>query len=213
MKLASFIEHTILGAACTKEDVENICSEALQHGFYSVCVPPYWVSHAAQILEEKPPKVVTVIGFPLGYSATAAKVEEIKRAIDDGVDEVDVSINICAVKEGNWNYVYNDINSVTTAAHLRGKVVKIILETDLLTSEEIKKTCKICLELDTDFVKTSSGKNGTGVSVEHIQFLKTLLTKKVKILASGGIRSKEVTQQLLEAGAHRIGTSSGLDFI
>ncbi len=118
MNLASFIEHTILQANCTKEAIDAKCKETLEHGFYAVCVPPYWVGYVAQKLEEMGPKVVTVIGYPMGYSATAAKVEEIKRAIDDGADEVDVVINISAIKDGNWNYVYNDINSVITAAHL-----------------------------------------------------------------------------------------------
>jgi deoxyribose-phosphate aldolase len=213
MKLASFIEHTILKADCNKEDVEKACNEALQNDFYSVCVPPYWVNHAANILEEKNPKIVTVIGYPMGYSATAAKVEEIKRAVDDGADEVDVLINICAVKEGNWSYVQNDINSVTTAAHLKGKIIKIVLETCLLSEEEINKACKICLKVKTDFVKTSSGKNGEGATLENITLLKKELGNKVKIQASGGIRTQEEVKAFLDAGAHRIGSSTGLDLV
>lgn len=213
MKLASFVEHTILKADCTKEEIENKCKETLDNGFYAICVPPYWVSHVAQRMEEQPPKVVTVIGYPLGYSATAAKVEEIKRAIDDGADEVDVVINICAIKEGNWNYVSNDINSATTAAHLKGKVIKIILETCLLTEDEIRKACEICEEQDVDFIKTSTGKNGEGASLEVIQLLKSCLNDKAKIQASGGIRTKEAAQQLIDAGAHRIGTSTGLSLL
>ncbi len=213
MELASFIEHTVLKADCGKEDVDKVCNDALQHDFFSVCVPPYWVSHAASLLEEKKPKVVTVIGYPMGYSATAAKVEEIKRAVDDGVDEVDVLINICAVKEGNWSYVQNDINSVTTAAHLKGKVIKIVLETCLLTDEEIMKACEICLKVKTDFVKTSSGKNGAGASLENITLLKKELGNKVKIQASGGIRTQEGAKEFLDAGAHRIGSSTGSDLV
>lgn len=210
MNLASFVEHTILKADCTKGAIENICKEALDNNIYAICIPPYWVSHAAQILEEKPPKLVTVIGFPMGYSATAAKVEEIKRAIDDGADEVNVVINLLAIKEGNWNYVYNDINSATTAAHLRGKIIKLILEVALLTKEEIKKACEICQELDCDFIKTSTGLSGVETKPESISFLKSCLSEKVKIQASGGVRTKETAQSLIDAGAHQIGTSTGL---
>ncbi len=210
MNLASFVEHTILKADCTKEAIENICQEALEHDIYAVCIPPYWVSHAAQILEEKPPKLATVIGFPMGYSATAAKVEEIKRAIDDGADEVNVVINLSAIKAGNWNYVYNDINSATTAAHLRGKIIKIILEVALLSEEEIKKACEICQELDCDFIKTSTGLSGVETTPESISLLKSCLNEKVKIQASGGVRTKETAQSLIDAGAHQIGTSTGL---
>lgn len=213
MNLASYIEHTILRADCNKEDVDTKCKEALEHDLCSVCVPPYWVSRAFSILEEKKPKVVTVIGYPMGYSATPAKVEEIKRAIDDGVDEVDVVINICAVKEGNWNYVFNDINSMTTAAHLRGKTIKIILETGLLTEDEIRKACEICLEVKCDYVKTSSGINGEGATLEVIELLKEVLGGKVKIQASGGIRTKDAAQKFLDAGVHRIGSSTGLSLI
>jgi deoxyribose-phosphate aldolase len=213
MNLASFVEHTILQASCTKEEVDEKCKEVLEHGFYAVCVPPYWVGYVAQKMEEKDPKVVTVVGYPMGYSATAAKVEEIKRAIDDGADEVDVVINVSAIKDGNWNYVFNDINSVITAAHLKGKLIKVILETCLLTESEIRKACEICQELNVDFVKTSTGKNGEGASPEIISLLKSCLNEKIKIQASGGIRTIEAAQELLDAGAHRIGTSTGLSLL
>ncbi|MFT4973619.1 MAG: deoxyribose-phosphate aldolase, partial [Saprospiraceae bacterium] len=144
MSLARKIDHTILKADCTPEDIVQLCHEALEYEFAAVCVPPYYIKQAVNILEDSMVSVATVIGFPMGYSNTPSKVEEIKRAIDEGIDEVDVVINIAAVKDGNWNFVKNDVDSTTRAAHLKGKVVKIILETDLLTTEEIEKICEIC---------------------------------------------------------------------
>ncbi len=212
--MASFIDHTVLRADSTLDDIRKVCREAVQFKFPVVCVPPFYVKNAKEMLreerEEAPVKVATVIGFPMGYSTTAAKVEEIKRAIDDGASEVDVVINICAVKSELWNYVHNDIDSTVTAAHLKGKKVKIILETGLLTEEEIQKLCGICNEAKPDFVKTSTGFNGDGATVQMIGFLKDNLLPGIKIKASGGIRTREDALRLVEAGAKRIGSSASV---
>ncbi len=213
MDLASYIDHTVLKADCTLEDISKICSEAMQFHFAAVCVPPFYVKKASEYLADSPVKVATVIGFPMGYSTTAAKVEEIKRAIDEGANELDAVVNICAVKSGMWNIVRSDIDSLVTAAHLKGKTVKIILETGLLSEEEIHKLCKICLELEPDFVKTSTGFNGEGATVATIHLLKQILQDKIKIKASGGIRTKEDALRLIEAGANRIGSSSSVMII
>lgn len=213
MDIASFIDHTILRPDCTKGDIKRICLEAIEHNFCSVCVPPYYVGTAVRILEDKPVKVATVIGFPMGYSPTPAKVEEMKKAMDEGVDELDVVINICAVKNKDWNFLRNDIYTMTTAAHLKGKVVKVIIETGLLTEEEITKVCELCLEIKPDFVKTSTGYNGEGASVYSVRLLKKLLGKSIRIKASGGIRDQEMALQMIEAGAKRIGTSSGIKIV
>lgn len=210
MNLASYIDHTILKANCTLEDIQKCCSEAITHGFAAVCVPPYYVMEANKLLHKKPPKVVTVIGFPMGYSATPAKVEEIKKAIDEGADELDAVINLCALQSANWNYLSNDINSMITAAHLKGKVIKIILETGLLDEESILRLCEIVQESKPDFVKTSTGVNGEGATEEVIRLLRANLDPSIKIKASGGIRTKEDAIKLLEAGAVRIGTSAGV---
>ncbi|MDX1942867.1 MAG: deoxyribose-phosphate aldolase [Saprospiraceae bacterium] len=210
MDLANFIEHTILKADCSLDEIKRICKEANQFNFPVVCVPPFFVKNAVELLMNEPTKVATVIGFPMGYSSTAAKVEEIKRAVDDGVSELDVVVNICAVKSGMWNFVRNDIDSVVTAAHLKGKTIKIILETGLLTDAEIQQLCEICLEVKPDFVKTSTGFNGEGATVMIVEKLKTLLQNQIKIKASGGIRTKEDASRLLEAGAVRIGSSSSV---
>jgi deoxyribose-phosphate aldolase len=210
MNLASYIDHTVLRPDCTIEDIKKICSEALQYKFAAVCIPPFFVKNAAQILDNSPVKVATVVGFPMGYSTTPAKVEEIKKGIDDGLDEIDAVVNIAAVKNGNWNYVKNDIYSVTMAGQLKGKCVKIILETGLLTEEEIKKLCEICSEIGPDFVKTSTGFNGEGATLDVVTLLRSNLPEEIKIKASGGIRSKEDAIRLIEAGAKRLGSSSGV---
>ncbi len=213
MNFASVIDHTILKPDCSIDDIKKVCSEAITHQFAAVCVPPYFIKDAARLLEGEKVKVSTVIGFPMGYSATPSKVEEIKRAINDDIDELDVVINIAAVKSGHWNHVKNDIDSITIAAHLKGKIIKIILETTLLTEDEIKTLCAICNEKGVDFVKTSTGFNGPGATKEMVRFLKDNLSPKIKIKASGGIKTKEQAEALIKAGADRLGTSSGLDLV
>ncbi len=213
MNIASVIDHTILRPDCSLNDIKRICTEAIEYQFAAVCVPPYFIKDAAKFLEGTSVKVCTVIGFPLGYSATVAKVEEIKRAINDDIDELDVVINIAAVKSEHWNHVKNDINSITMAAHLRGKVIKIILEYSLLTKEELKKVCAICNDNGVDFVKISTGFYGKDTTEEMVRFLKENLSSKIKIKASGAINSIEHAEALLNAGADRLGTPSGPELI
>lgn len=210
MNLAPCIDHTLLKADCTLEEIKRVCAEAMQYQFAAVCIPPFYVNHAADLLADSTIKVATVVGFPMGYASTPAKVEEIKKAVDDGVNEVDAVINLCAVKNANWNYIRNDIDSMIMAAHLKGKSVKIIIETGLLAEAEIRRICDICLEVQPDFVKTSTGFNGEGATVEVVQLLKSFLNDSIKIKASGGIRTKAAAIQLLEAGAKRIGSSSSV---
>ncbi len=213
MNLPSIIDHTVLKADCSLEDVKKCCEEAIQFQFAAVCVPPFYAKNAADWLADTEVKVATVIGFPMGYSATAAKVEEIKRALEDGASEIDAVINLCAVKSGQWSYVRNDIDSMVMATHLRGKTVKIILETGLLTDTELRNLCDICAEVKPDFVKTSTGFNGDGATVEVIQQLHLLLPNSIRIKASGGIRTKEDALRLIEAGAARIGSSSSVRMV
>lgn len=209
MDIAPKIDHTYLKPDCTENIIRQVCEEAQQYRFAAVCIPPYYVNLAAEILAESSVAVATVIGFPMGYACTAAKVEEIKKAINDGAEELDVVINLCAVKHSNWNYVKNDIDSMTRASHLGGKTIKVIIETGLLNSEEIKKICTICTELQVDFVKTSTGFNGKGANADIVKNLRNCLPNNIKIKASGGIRTPEQAKELILAGADRLGASSG----
>lgn len=213
MDIASVLDHSLLKADCTLTDIQKLCDEAVTHKFYSVCVPPYFVSGAVARLRDNPVKVATVIGFPMGYTTTQAKVEEIKRAINDGADELDVVVNIGAVKSSHWNYVKNDVESMTRITHLRNKLIKIIFETGLLEMQEIQQLCKICNEMEVDFVKTSTGFNGAGATPAIVQFLREELAKPIKIKASGGIRTLGDADQLIAAGANRLGTSAGVKIL
>lgn len=206
--LAPYFDHTILKPDTTTAQVEQLCAEARLHAFAAVCVPPFFVKKAVQLLKDSKVQTSTVIGFPMGYSTTAAKVEEIKRAIDEGAREVDVVVNICAVKAAQWNYVRNDIERMIAATHLKGKVIKVILETGLLEEQEILTLAQICNDLQPDYVKTSTGFNGAGASPQVIGLLRTALNKKIRIKASGGIRDRASAEALIDAGADRLGSSS-----
>jgi deoxyribose-phosphate aldolase len=213
MLIENLIEHTALGPQTTRLQIEELCTQAKEHQFKAVCVPPYYIQAAKLFLKKTDILVCTVIGYPYGYSSTVAKAEEVKKAILDGADELDVLINICAVKNQDWAYVSNDIESVTMAAHMKGKIVKIIIETGLMNEAEIKKICEICIEKEADYVKTSSGVNGEGANVEVVKLIKSLVGEKAKIKASGGIRDREKAKQLIEAGADRLGASKSIDII
>ena len=213
MNLAHLIDHTLLKPYCTLTDIEEVCKQAMEHRFAAVCIPPYYVKYATELLSGSEVKIATVIGFPTGYSATASKVEEIKRAIDEGVDELDVVINLCAVKNAHWNYVKNEVSSLTTACHMRGKTIKTIIETGILTNDELLKVAEICADAEVDFVKTSTGFNVLGASVEAVSILRTALPKRVKIKASGGIKDRSFAEELIEAGTSRLGSSSSIQII
>lgn len=213
MKIASFIDHTVLKADTTVADIQYICAEAIEYQFAAVCVPPYFVAPARQALDGASIRLATVIGFPMGYAATVAKVEEIKRAIDEGADEFDVVINVAAVKSANWSFVRNDLDRMVTACHLRAKQIKIIIETGLLTEDEIRQICTICNDLVPDYVKTSTGFNGAGANPEVVRLLRSLLKPEIKIKASGGIRTAAAAKALIDAGANRLGASQGVAIV
>jgi deoxyribose-phosphate aldolase len=214
MLLTQYIDHTLLKPICTIDEIRLLCTEAIQHQFKAVCIPPYYVNEAAKIFEkaEYKPAIATVIGFPLGYSTTAAKVQEIRRAVDDGANEVDAVINLCALKSRNWNYLESDIESMIMAAHMSGKRIKVILETSLLTDTELKRVCDMLLKHKPDFAKTSTGYE-KGATVAEVEQLIKLLDGKIAVKASGGIRNKKDAEALIKAGAKRLGTSAGLDLV
>ncbi len=210
---ASYIEHTNLKPDCTQQDIIRLCEEAVEYGFYGVCIPPYYVQLVKKTLKKAPVKIITVVGFPLGYSTVAAKVEETKKAIISGADEVDMVMNIAAFKSGDYVAVQNDIQAVITACHLQNKQCKVIIETAYLSDEEMERACRIAADCEADFVKTSTGFAQTGATVEAIQLMRKALPAKIRIKAAGGIRDKETLQQMIDAGASRIGTSAGVSLI
>ncbi len=210
MNLAPLIDHTILSPDTSRDDVRRICDEAVAHGFAAVCIPPYFVPQANDLLIDTEVQVATVIGFPFGYSKTSAKVEEIKKAIDEGADELDIVINRCALRSGRWNFVQSDLESMTVAAQYKGKKVKAILETSQVDDEELEKLCQICNEVGVDFVKTSTGFSQGGATLEAIRKIRSWAKPGIEIKASGGIRTHEQAVAMVEAGASRIGTSNGV---
>ena len=212
MKLASMIDHTILKPEAGKEKVETICREAREYGFASVCVNSSYVPLCAELLRDTEVKVCTVIGFPLGAMSTAAKAAEARQAILDGAEELDMVIHIGMLKDGNNEYVEQDIHSVVEEA--RGKAaVKVIIETCLLSEEEKIRACLLAKKAGADYVKTSTGFSTGGATAEDIALMKKTVGKDMKVKASGGIRTREKAEEMRKAGADRIGTSSGIRIV
>ncbi|HFI0354540.1 TPA: deoxyribose-phosphate aldolase [Streptococcus suis] len=208
MKLNKYIDHTILKPETTKEQVAQILAEAKEYDFASVCVNPTWVAYAAQELKDSDVKVCTVIGFPLGANTPAVKAFETKDAIENGADEIDMVINIGALKSKNDELVLEDIQAVVAASG--DKLVKVIIETCLLTDEEKVKACQLSKEAGADFVKTSTGFSTGGATVEDVALMRKTVGPDMGVKASGGARSYEDAIAFIEAGATRIGASSGV---
>lgn len=213
IKINTYIEHTLLKPYSLVSDVQMLCAEAIEHSFFGVCVTPYQVKNATKFLSGSLVKVVTVVGFPFGYNHTPAKVEEVKKVIDAGADEIDMVMNVAALKSNDFNIVANDIESVAMAVHMNNKVIKVIIESGVLSNEEITKACEICTNAGVNFVKTSSGYAEKGASVEAVKLIRKTIPASIKIKASGGIKDKEFAFQLINAGADRIGTSSGIELL
>lgn len=212
--LNKYIEHTLLKQDAQKEDFEKLFAEARENNFLGVCINPAYVKMAKTALEGTDVKVVTVIGFPLGANKTEVKAFEASCAVADGADEVDMVINVSALKDKDYDYVREDIKAVKIAS--KTSPLKVILETDLLTQDEIKKACELCIEAKADFVKTSTGfvKNGVGAKAEDVKLMyETVSNSGLNVKASGGIRDKEAAIKMIEAGASRLGTSSGVKIV
>ena len=206
-----YIEHTLLKPDAKKEELIKLFEEAKEHHFLGVCINPCFVAFAKEQLKDSGVKIVTVIGFPLGANRSDVKAYEAKKAIEDGADEIDMVINISKLKDGFFDYVRQDIIAVREAC--QGHVLKVILETDLLTPDEIRKACEICVEAKADLVKTSTGfvKGGVGAKVEDVKLMHdTVAPHGLKVKASGGIRDYDKAFALIRAGAERLGTSSGV---
>ena len=212
MDYAKMIDHTLLKPEATKEQVKNLCEEAVQYGFHSVCVNSSFVYYCAELLKDSDVKVCTVIGFPLGAMSTAGKAAEAQAAVADGAEELDMVIHVGMIKSGDWDYVKQDIASVVEAAGDKA-IVKVILETCLLTDEEKRKACMICKEAGASFVKTSTGFSNGGATVKDVALMREAVGSDMGVKASGGIRSFQDVRAMVEAGADRIGASSGIAII
>ncbi len=207
--LAQYIEHTNLSPSLTIGDIDRLVDEAKQHSFFGVCVPPFWVKRAKREIGTSPITLVTVAGFPLGYNMTETKLDEIKRGIENGADEIDVVWNVTAFKTGiPWTKI--EIAKCSKLAHDNQKLLKVIIETAYLSDTEIEAACKLCTDAGVDFVKTSTGFAPTGAKTEHIKIMRRSLPPTVSIKASGGIKTAEFAEELINAGANRIGTSSSI---
>lgn len=210
--LNGLIDHTALKPDTTKEQIIKLCNEAIEYGFASVCVNPCYVKLCSEILHNLPIKVCTVIGFPLGATTTAVKVAETVEAINNGATEVDMVINVGLLKSGEFDGVKKDIEAVVQAA--KGKsLVKVILETCLLTEDEKILCCNICKEVGADFVKTSTGFSTGGATLEDIRLMRKIVKPSLGVKASGGIRDYETAQAMVDAGASRIGASTSVDIV
>lgn len=205
------IDHTLLKADAKKEEIEKLCEEAKEHHFASVCVNPTWVSLSSSLLEGTDVKVCTVIGFPLGANTPEVKAFEAQNAISNGATEVDMVINIGALKDGNDQEVKRDIQAVVEAS--KGVLVKVIIETCLLTEDEKIRACKLAVEAGADYVKTSTGFSTGGATVEDVALMRKTVGPDVGVKASGGVRNAEGAKAVIEAGATRIGASSGIAIV
>ena len=207
--LNQLIDYTLLNPQATAIDIKGLCAEAIEHGYHAVCIPPYFVSRVRTELQDSKVRLATVIGFPYGSSETLIKVAEARRSIEEGADELDIVINVAAVKSADWSYVKTEIEQMVTTVRLKGKVCKLILELGVLTDEERDRLIDICNGVRPDFVKTSTGLRG-GATVEQVRHLRANLHAEIKIKASGGIRTGADARALIDAGASRIGTSTNL---
>jgi len=209
MDLHRHIEHTNLNPTLTTGDIDRLVVEAKQYNFLGICVPPFWVKRAKREIGKDAITLVTVAGFPLGYSMTETKIDEIKRALDNGADEVDVVWNISSFKTGiPWTKI--EIAKCAKACHEKLALLKVIIETAYLSTEEIKEACALCADAGADFVKTSTGFAPSGATVGHITLMRGSLPTSVRIKASGGIKTREQAIEMISAGADRIGTSSAV---
>ena len=213
-ELASYIDHTQLRPDATAAQVVQLCNEARNYGFAAVCIAPCYVALAKESLGPGSlVKVATVVGFPLGYQHEKVKLLETHQAIEDGADEIDVVMNISAFKSGKYTAVEKELSELAQFCHLKKAKLKVILETALLSPEEIEKACEICVTAEADYVKTSTGFASRGASVEDVKLMRRVLPKQVKIKASGGIKTFADAEAFINAGADRLGCSAGVKIV
>lgn len=209
--IAQYIDHTLLKPEATRAQIQKLCEEAITHKFYAVCVNSSMISVCKDILKNSSVKIASVIGFPLGACDTSTKVFETTRALNLGATEIDMVVHLGAVKAQDWSYVEKDIKEVVMAA--QGHPVKVIFETHMLSEEEKRKICELSLHAGAQFVKTATGFSGGGATVEDVTLMKSIVQNKAQVKASGGVRDFETAVKMIQAGATRIGTSSGVAIV
>ncbi len=209
--LNELIDHTLLASTATRHQIAQLCSEAREYRFFSVCVNPYWIADCRKLLEGSSVKVCTVVGFPLGATASRSKVAEARVAVEAGADELDMVLNIGAAKEGHWDFIEHEVHEVVSAA--QGRLVKVILETAALTPEEIAAASKRVVAAGAHFVKTSTGFGSGGATVEAVKLMREAVGCRFGVKASGGIKTRAQAEALIEAGATRIGSSASVALV
>lgn len=212
MKFNQYIDHTLLKPEATLGQIEKLCAEAREHEFFSVCINSYYVKKAVQFLSGSSVKVCTVVGFPLGASTMETKRFEAMKAIAEGAREIDMVINVSAIKSQDWQYVLDDMSSLAQVCHQQGAILKVILETCLLTQEEKIKACELAVKAGVDFVKTSTGFSTAGATIEDVKLMRSIVGN-MGVKASGGIRNAETARLMIEAGATRLGTSASVEIV
>lgn len=213
INLAKYIDHTLLKMDATETQIKQICQQAIENHFFSVCVNSCYVPLVAKLLTGSDVKTCSVIGFPLGACLTSVKVFETQAAIEAGANEIDMVINVGLLKSHNMDAFIDDIRQVKATTTSANVLLKVILETCLLTKNEIKQVCEICRNLNVEFVKTSTGFSTGGATIEDVQLMRETVGKNIGVKASGGVRDKETAQAMINAGATRLGTSSGVTLI
>ena len=213
MNVNQYIDHTLLKPDAQKEAIIQLCDEAKKYEFAAVCVNAVYVPIAFKLLESSRVKVCTVVGFPLGASPTETKVHEANWAMDNGADEIDMVINVGALKDNEDSIVENDIAEIAKACHAKGKILKVIIETCLLDEEQKIRACKLAVKAKADFVKTSTGFAGGGATLEDVELMRKTVGPDMGLKASGGVRDLEMANKMIAVGATRLGTSSGVKIV
>lgn len=213
MSLAPFIDHTILKNTTTIGDIDKVCNEAIEYHFAAVCVPPYFVQDAKRLVEKTTVKLATVIGFPFGYHHYKTKVEEARLAMEEGADELDMVMNLAAFKSNDLAYIETEIEQISKLTADKGKTLKVIIESGVLSEEEIIKCCELYKHFPVQFLKTSTGYAEKGASVETVELMRKHLPGHIQIKASGGIRTTDFARQLVDAGAARLGCSASVAIV
>jgi deoxyribose-phosphate aldolase len=213
LNLASYIDHTILKQTTTHAEVDRLCVEASMENFAAVCVPPKYVPDVKKMLDGSRIKIATVVGFPLGFNTLEVKVKEIENALDMGADEVDMVINLCSLKSGEWKYLEEEMTACLAPVYAQRKVIKVIVESGMLTDSELVQCCELYGNYEIDFLKTSTGYADNGATVHAVEVMRAHLPRRIGIKASGGIRTFAFAKELIHAGATRLGCSSSMQIM